>query len=146
MGLDRTCIEKALNDLASLRAFLAEQLPLDATQLEQDLLLRLAVLHALQLAIQIVLDVGAHLLASQPGGPVEEYADIGPRLAAAGIVPMELGRILAPMARFRNLVVHQYAAVDLARVAEIVRTHLADFEAYQHAVVAHLDHLGAIPD
>jgi uncharacterized protein YutE (UPF0331/DUF86 family) len=136
--VDPAYVAKALKDLGRLRHFLESVRPLSGARLEHDFALRLAVLHALQLAIQIVLDVGAHLLASTAGGPVEEYSQIGPRLAEAGVVSAELGASLAPMARFRNLLVHQYADVDLDRVVAIVATGLGDLEAFDEAVRTHL--------
>lgn len=105
-------------------------------RLAADFALRLAVLHALQLAIQIVLDVGAHLLASSSAGPVEEYSQIGPRLAQAGIMPGALGETLSAMARFRNILVHQYVEVDLARVSSIIEVSLPDLDACAQAYAA----------
>jgi uncharacterized protein YutE (UPF0331/DUF86 family) len=43
------------------------------------------------------------------------------------------------MAKFRNVVVHQYEGVDAGIVVTILRTHLADFKRYRDAVLAYLD-------
>lgn len=137
MGLDPAYIAKALKDLDQLRRFLASLGPVPADRLQEDLALRLAVLHALQLAIQIVLDVGAHILAGSAAGPVEEYSQIGPRLAQAAVIPPDLGATLSLMARFRNVLVHQYVDVDLARVSKILETSLPDLDACARAFAAH---------
>ena len=54
MGIDRTYAERALADLAQLTTFLSGLGVVTGARLEGDLGLRLAVLHALQLSIQIV--------------------------------------------------------------------------------------------
>lgn len=48
------------------------------------------------------------------------------RLAEHGVVGVALGERLQDLARFRNLLVHQYAVVDDARVVELARTRRSD--------------------
>lgn len=142
MGLDRIYVLRALTQLAKFREYLRARLPVTGTQLTDDFTLGMAVLHTLQLSIQLVLDVGAHVLADRAVGPIDEYGDIGPRLAALGMIPDELGATLTRMARFRNLLVHQYADVDFDRVVGILATGLPDLEAFDLAVRAHLQQSG----
>lgn len=136
MGLDPVYIHRALADLAQLREYLRGRATLSGAALAGDFTLRMAVLHTLQLAIQIVLDVGAHLLADRAGGPIDEYGEIGPRLARERLIPSDLGETLTRMARFRNLLVHQYADIDLDRVALVIQTGLADFETFESCIRA----------
>lgn len=63
MGVDRVYVSRALADLTRWTTYLRGLGQLEAQQLEADLTRQLALLHALQLAIQICLDVGAHVLA-----------------------------------------------------------------------------------
>ncbi|MFN3285706.1 MAG: HepT-like ribonuclease domain-containing protein [bacterium] len=46
------------------------------------------------------------------------------------MVPPDLAACLSRMARLRSLLVHAYGRVDDARVHGILRTHLADLEAF----------------
>lgn len=139
MGLDRIYIGRALAELSRYREYLRSRVPATGAELEQDFTLCMAVLHTLQLSIQLVLDIGAHLLADSAAGPIDEYGDIGPRLAGTGVIPVSLGATLTRMARFRNLLVHQYAEVDLDRVVSIVASGLSDLEAFETAVRAYLE-------
>jgi uncharacterized protein YutE (UPF0331/DUF86 family) len=43
------------------------------------------------------------------------------------------------MAKFRNVVVHQYEGVDAGIVISILTKHLNDFEQYRDAVLAYLN-------
>lgn len=141
MGIDRDFIERALADLRRWVGFLRGLGALDPSRLETDLKEQLALLHALQLATQIVLDTGAHLLADLATGSIAEYAEIGPRLARAGVLDAGLGERLAEMARFRNLLVHGYAHVRMDLVVENVTRGLRDFDDFAAAVLAHLDRM-----
>jgi uncharacterized protein YutE (UPF0331/DUF86 family) len=45
---------------------------------------------------------------------------------------------LEKMAKFRNIVVHQYEGVDAGIVLTILKNHLVDFERFRDAVLAYL--------
>lgn len=92
----------------------------------------------LQRAIQIAIDLAAHLLAGQPGYRPATLAGLFDALADRGMLNTELAGRLAAMARFRNLLVYQYADLDPARVWEIVDSDLADVETFLGEVAARL--------
>ncbi len=77
---------------------------------------RLRTERALQLALQICLDVGAHLIAELGLRPPDEYRETFPRLAEAGLLEPELAVRLADAAGLRNRLVHGYADLDDAQV------------------------------
>lgn len=55
-------------------------------------------------------------------------------LTQADLLPEEVGRAMEEAARFRNLLVHQYAQVDDRRGVEILATRLDDFDAFRRAL------------
>ncbi len=55
------------------------------------------------------------------------------------MVPRQLLPTLIEMARFCNLIVHDYAQIDDARVYGILKKRLEDFDAYARAVAAYLE-------
>ena len=77
-------------------------------------------------AAEALIDAGQHVIASEGWVPPASFADVFARLAEHGVVDPDLGRRLQDLARFRNLLVHQYADVDDRRVVEIARTRLDD--------------------
>jgi uncharacterized protein YutE (UPF0331/DUF86 family) len=60
-------------------------------------------------------------------------------LREEGVVPQELLPSLVDMARFRNLIVHDYAKIDDAKVYGILKKRLGDFDEYARAIVAYLE-------
>lgn len=93
----------------------------------------------LQQAIQIAIDLAAHLLADTPGHRPDTLAGLFFALAERGMIATELANRLAAMARFRNLLVHRYAELDPRRVWDIVTTRLTDVDAFLAVVAAELD-------
>jgi uncharacterized protein YutE (UPF0331/DUF86 family) len=67
-------------------------------------------------AIEAVLDVAHHLLASELWGPAEDSADAVRLLARHEVIEGDLAERLARATGFRNILVHGYAEVDDERV------------------------------
>ena len=84
----------------------------------------------LQQAIQICIDLAAHLVAESAGHRPDTLAELFVALAERGLIDDDLAVRLGAMARFRNLLVHEYAEVDPARVWEIVADDLGDVETF----------------
>jgi uncharacterized protein YutE (UPF0331/DUF86 family) len=88
----------------------------------------------LQLAIQAVLDVSNHIVADLGASLPADNKELFDLLAKRKIVPARLARKLAPMAGFRNLLVHEYMEIDRHRVYTVLENDLGDFEAFIKAV------------
>jgi len=100
--------------------------------------LRAAVERHLQVAIQGVIDVGAHLLAEASSETPGDYASVFAALARMGVIGEELAGRLAQAARLRNLLVHLYLEVDPERLLDALAS-LDDLEALAAAVERYLD-------
>lgn len=72
---------------------------------------RLAADHAIQLAIQICIDVGAHLIAELGLEAPSDYRGVFENLRSAGLDP-QLADRLADAAGMRNILVYDYLEVD----------------------------------
>jgi uncharacterized protein YutE (UPF0331/DUF86 family) len=80
-------------------------------------------------AIEAVLDISHHLLASELWGPADDSAGAVRLLARHGVITDDLGERLARAAGFRNVLVHGYAEVDDDLVVARL-DHLNDFVAF----------------
>jgi uncharacterized protein YutE (UPF0331/DUF86 family) len=90
----------------------------------------------MQIAAQAVFDVGNHVLTGAFSVRAKQYAEIPPELARRGVISDVLAARLAGLAGFRNLLVHEYVAIDAERVRELLRTRLDDFRDFADAVEA----------
>jgi uncharacterized protein YutE (UPF0331/DUF86 family) len=75
-----------------------------------------------------------HLIAAQRLRRPTTFADAFAVLADAGLLDSEVADEAARMAGFRNVLVHQYAEVDDARVAALLHTGLDDLDVLRQAL------------
>lgn len=80
-------------------------------------------------AIEGLLQAAQHVIASERLESPSTYADAFRILGDAEILAPELADTAQDIARFRNLLVHGYAAVDDTRVAQIVGDRRGDLRA-----------------
>ena len=85
--------------------------------LERDMSLRNDVLFSLLMVAQLVIDIAGEL-AARRGDRFEDYTDAVRSLARDPRFPADLVRALEPVPGFRNVVVHEYVALDLERVVD----------------------------
>ena len=92
----------------------------------------------LRLVLQNVIDVAAHIVADDRLGAPQTLRQTFLILARAERLEPSLAESLGRMAGLRNLLVHEYAALDLERVRSIVENDLRDIEAFVETVRARL--------
>lgn len=91
--------------------------------------------HHLRIALEGIFHIGAHILSRLPGGRPVEYSGIAQKLGDLGVVEKEFSeKKLVPMAKLRNLLVHQYADIDPKEIYRILNENLGDIEQFLHAV------------
>ena len=85
--------------------------------------------HGLQLIIQVTLDIGNHVLAAE-GITVGAYADAFVELARLKVIPEEFAHAVKGMAGLRDLLVHEYAGIDMKVLVEVLHNRLDDFRSF----------------
>lgn len=101
-----------------------------AAQLRQDPLLRAAVERWLQIAVGACIDLAYHLIAERGWTPPNTARGSFGTLAGHGLISGELATRLGMAADMRNILVHEYAEVDLDIVAEVLRSGLPDLRRF----------------
>lgn len=98
---------------------------------------RWTVERGLHLCAQNALDIATHLAASA-GRDAPDYASAIDALGDLGILPAEFAYRFRGIAGFRNVLVHGYLGVDLARVHQLLNSGLDDFVAFAGFVEKYL--------
>jgi len=104
-----------------------------------DTRLRKAIERTLHVAIEICLDIGRRLIATEGFRYPSDNQDVFRVLNEVEILPATLLPALVEMARFRNLIVHDYAQINNERVYHILQTRLGDFAAFAQAIGVYLE-------
>jgi uncharacterized protein YutE (UPF0331/DUF86 family) len=107
-----------------------------------DLTRAWAIERGLHLGAEIVFDIGNHILSAHYGVSADDYEDILTKLATHGVIDPDLRERLRGLGGFRNVLVHDYLALDPERVGEAHRRAPERFSAFAAAVRAWLERLG----
>ena len=106
---------------------------------QENIRLRRATERSLHVAVEACLDIGRRIIALEGFRFPADNQDVFRVLGEGGVVPADLVPILLEMARFRNLMVHDYAQIDNARVYGILKKRLGDFDAFARAIQVSLE-------
>lgn len=111
-------------------------------ELAEDFVKRNAVLHLLQISVEIVTDICAHVLTGLGINVPDHHRLLIEKMGSAGVLPQAFAARIAPMASFRNVIVHRYLEVDLQAVADALHHRLGDFEEFRLHVYDYLQREG----
>ena len=89
----------------------------------------------LQLAAQVCIDLGNHLISYFGFETPKDYKEIFQILVKEGVISKDLSSNMRRMAGFRNILVHDYLSVDIGKVAEVLDRGLRDFDDFSTSVV-----------
>ena len=136
--MDREVIEQKIESLRRCLQRVAEKCPSDPATLAQEPDLQDIVTLNLTRAVQLCVDLGAHLIAGMEVSPPDTMGQTFDALARAGVIPEHLAQQLKKAVGFRNIVVHHYEEIDWAIVHRIAVHHLNDFREFAKIVAAQL--------
>jgi len=139
MPIDERTIRKKLQDLLRYTAKLKKLKRYSLKEISEDLEKTWAIEHGLQLAIQVIMDIGNHILAAIGEYEIEDYTDIIDKLGEREVISPEFAEKIRGMAGFRNILIHEYTDVDISEVHEIVQNRLEDFEQFAKFIDEYLE-------
>lgn len=128
--LDVDIVHARLRMMRELLDDLAGAGDLTANRLEADRMTRHAVERILTQLVELAVAVNGHVAAALLGRGPSDYRESFQLVAEAGVLPHELAARLAPSAGLRNLLVHEYAKIDLARIAESAAEAIEGYREY----------------
>ena len=123
-------LDRLRTELIALRRLAA--LPPSTLADDDDLLA--AVKYRFIVAIEACIDAGRHVVASEGLRAPTDYADVFTVLGEGDLLDAATVAELRDAARFRNLLVHGYTAVDDARVVQILQSRLDDIDRFRVAL------------
>jgi len=138
-SIDKTLIATKLAKLRQYQRYLKELKASTIEEFTSDFKISGAAERYLQVAIECVIDVGNEIISSLQLQRPERYRDIPYILAQAKIIPKDHAETIALMIGFRNLLVHDYATINLDLVYEFLQTKLQDFENFIKYIVKWLE-------
>ena len=132
--MDRVVIHQKLESLRRCLARIRSKEPIGLGVLQKDYDLQDIVLLNLTRAVQMAVDIGAHMVSAQMQAAPATMGETFDQLGRMGVISEELALQLKKSVGFRNVAVHNYNAVNWAIVFSILQGHLRDFDAFAKAI------------
>lgn len=139
--VDADILGRRLLSLSEALQHLEKYAPtLSAEQLATDALLQAAIERWLQIAVEACIDAAYYVVAERGWTPPDSARNAFAVLGAHDVISSALATRLGRAAGMRNVLVHDYAAVDRELLASAVRDDLGDFRAFGAALGGLLAH------
>jgi uncharacterized protein YutE (UPF0331/DUF86 family) len=137
-GMDWEVIGHKLESLHHCLQRLTEKCPSNPDKLNRDPDLQDIITLNLSRAVQLCMDLGAHLIADLDMSPPDTMGQTFDVLAHADVIPEHLAQQLKEVVGFKNIAVHHCEEIDWVIVHNIALNHLSDFSEFAKIVAARL--------
>lgn len=132
--MDRDVIERKLETLRHCLKRIEAKCPADAQTLATDPDLQDILALNLSRAVQVCVDIGAHVVSGLQVPPPDTMGQTFDLLAQAGVLTTTLANRMKKAVGFRNIAVHSYEAINWHIVHSIAAKHLEDFSEFAKSV------------
>jgi len=137
--VDKTVILRKLSELETYLKQIREFAGVTFHAYNTDWRTQRIVERTLQMMIETCADIANHIVSDKGMRTPTGYADTFSVLLENAVIDPDLSTMMKKMAKFRNVVVHQYENVDAEIVITILTKHLNDFERFQEAILSYLN-------
>ena len=136
--VDKSLILRKLSTLDEYLKQINEYANISPKDYGADWKIQRIVERTLQMMIETCLDISGHIISDEKLRVPETYADMFRILVENEILKGSQLEALGKMARFRNIVVHDYEKIDAGIVLGILQENLNDFEGFKAAIINYL--------
>ena len=124
--VDEAVLAKKLDAIRDAVARIREVLPASADAFREDRTAREIVMLNLFIALQEAIAVATHWLVDEGWEVPQSYGDAFATLADQHVLERELARRLRAASGLRNLIAHQYGAIDAGRIFDLAANDVED--------------------
>ncbi len=136
--VDKNLILRKLSTLDEYQKQINEYAKISLKDYTADWKIQRIVERTLQMMIETCLDVSGHIISHEKLRVPETYADMFRILVQNGTLKESQLEALEKMARFRNIIVHDYEKIDAEIVIGILQRNLHDFEGFKETIIDYL--------
>lgn len=135
MTIDREKIRQKLQFMRDNLRKLERFHGMNIEEFKSNFLYEAAATRMLQITIEAMLDICAHVIAREGWGIPKTYGETVEIAACNGLIPSEMEETYKNIAKFRNRVVHLYDDVKTEEIFNIIKSHLKDFKPFITKVI-----------
>lgn len=134
MNIERDIVLNRFKKMDELIQYLEEIKKKNKDEFLSNYLIYLSAQRALEICINICIDIGNHILSLNKNGKPETYSDIFVELSKLNIINKELEEKLLKMTKFRNLLGHLYMEINNEKIYDILQKNLGDFNLFKKQI------------
>jgi len=139
--VDKALVLRKLAELEEYLGQIREYTNITIERYSSDWKIQRIIERTLQIMIETCADIAGHIISDRGYRIPKSYADTFKVLQEENILEKELFETMEKMAKFRNIVVHNYGNIDASIVVNILKRHLDDFLTYKNAIINMLKEL-----
>ncbi len=132
--MDKDVINRKLESLRRCIARITSKMPITPEALRSNYDLQDIIALNLERAVQVCVDIAAHVISETEVPPPSTMAESFARLAELQVLSPQLADSLQKAVAFRNILVHNYTDINWDIVADIVTHRLTDFVQFAQAI------------
>lgn len=132
--MDQVIIAEKLESLRRCMQRIEDKTPEDIGLLIRDIDLQDILVINLTRAVQISIDIGSHIISTTNQPLPQTMGDIFTKLHELGAISQETNERLRKAVGFRNIVVHNYEAINWEIVYAICQNSLRDFRQFAQEI------------
>jgi len=133
--VDKNLILRKISELEEYITQLEELKDVTVEEYSKDWKIQRAVERTLQIAIELCVDIANHIISDEGWRVPVSYSDTFKVLKENKVIDNELFSIMERMARFRNIIVHNYDKLDQTIILDILKKNLEDFTRYRDSIL-----------
>lgn len=130
MTIDKVKINERLEKLKELTNNLKQYQSYSFEEFKNNNIVIAAIERYFQLAIECIIDIGEILISNLGLRKPEKASEVFLILGEVKIIPPDFAKKFAPVAGFRNILVHDYLGIDNQKVYEHLQNDLNDFDEF----------------
>jgi uncharacterized protein YutE (UPF0331/DUF86 family) len=136
--VDKSLILRKISEIETCKSQLGEFSNITTKEYKENWKTQRIVERTLQMMIEICVDISNHIISEGGMRVPVSYADTFKILHDNSVIDSGLLDTMEKMAKFRNIIVHQYEEVDVEIVVLILEKYLGDFERFKEAILDYL--------
>ena len=136
---DTEVIQSKLNFLREYLGDLKEYETIPLNQYRQSKKDQRFVERTLHLACECCIDIAAHIISRRGMREPRDNKDLFLVLFENGVISEPVGNAMIKMAKFRNIIVHDYARIDPEIVVGILNKNLLDLKSFSREILQYLN-------
>jgi len=135
LAVDKDKLRQKLQFMREELTHLRHFQDMDYEEFSREVINEHAATRMLQVLIEAMLDLCAHLVAREGWGLPKSYTDLVTLATKHDLIPQEMKETYQAMVHFRNRVVHLYDDVDKREIYDIIQNRLPDFQPFMQKVI-----------